>query len=101
MNFFTDGEFKEVFAIDLKQDKEKAQGIRAVFPSILTKYCIGFAAKTALSSNLRRLAIGVLSERVLEIQIFDIISSKYSEICSIFPAFFPHSIIKFIISKIL
>ena len=52
MNFFTDGEFKEVFAIDLKQDKEKAQGIRAVFPSILTKYCIGFAAKTILSSDI-------------------------------------------------
>ena len=47
------------------------------------------------------LAIGVLSERVLEIQIFDIISSKYSEIYLIFPAFFPHSIIKFVISKIL
>ena len=46
-------------------------------------------------------AIGVLSELVLEIQIFDIISSKCSEICSIFPALFPHSIIKFVISKIL
>ena len=48
-----------------------------------------------------QVAVGVLSELVLEIQIFDIISSKYSEICSIFPAFFPHSIIKFVISKIL
>ena len=47
------------------------------------------------------LAIRVLSECVLKTQIFDIISSKYSEICSIFPAFFPHSIIKFAVSKIL
>ena len=50
---------------------------------------------------LARVAIEVLSNCVLEIQIFDIISSKYSEICSIFPVFFPHSIIKFVISKIL
>ena len=33
-------------------------------------------------------------------QIFDIISSKASEICSIFPTFLTHSIIKFAIFKI-
>ncbi|MBO5742678.1 MAG: hypothetical protein J6R68_00085, partial [Clostridia bacterium] len=54
--FFTDGEFEEVFAINSRQDKEKAQVIRGVLPSILTKYCEEFAAKTALSSNLRRLS---------------------------------------------
>ncbi|MBQ6895547.1 MAG: hypothetical protein IJN40_08680 [Clostridia bacterium] len=53
LHFFADGEFEEVFAINSKQDKEKAQLIPSVLTSILTKYCVEFAAKTALSSNLR------------------------------------------------
>ena len=64
--------------------------------------------KTYLFDSLRpttelsfALAVGELSELVLELQIFDIISLKASGICSIFPAFLPHSIIKFANSKIL
>jgi hypothetical protein len=55
LQFFANGEFEEVFAINSKQDKEKAQVIRGVLPSILTMYCEEFAAKTALSSNHWRL----------------------------------------------
>jgi len=55
LHFFADEEFEEVFAINSKQDKEKAQLIPSVLTSILPKYCVEFAAKTALSSNLRRL----------------------------------------------
>ena len=60
LQFFANGEFEEVFAINSKQDKEKTQVIRSVLPSILTKYCKEFTAKTALSSNLRRLTIPTL-----------------------------------------
>ena len=47
------------------------------------------------------LAIGEPSELVLELQILAVTSSKYSEICLIFPAFFPRYIWKFANSKIL
>ena len=77
------------------------QEILAVFSSLLTHYCDKFTFQTAWGSSPICLAVGELSELVLELQIFDIISLKASGICSIFPAFLPHSIIKFANSKIL